>query len=224
MSRSILVKTLFGLTTIYVFLSYSWIHGAAAAVLAEDCDSDIVTQSSIRVTELMGTAESRPIIACLNTPRVGINISHGQTRFALGLPPLVLIGPEGINEDVISHELVHAELATRLGLLKRAWMLPTWFDEGMAMQVDHRLDYNLQALRRFQSRGDLQYPALDEIASSAFFVAGDQGKYHYAYSKCLVAHWIEKEHGSPVELTWRLDLSQTDAKVAAAEAACVRTP
>lgn len=47
----------------------------------------------------------------------------------------VVIGPDGFNEDVIAHELLHSELRTRL---KNKDKVPEWFDEGLATVVDHR--------------------------------------------------------------------------------------
>ena len=50
----------------------------------------------------------------------------------------VVIGPHGRNVDVIAHELMHAEMQHRLGLIRTLRQLPSWFDEGVALMVDHR--------------------------------------------------------------------------------------
>ena len=55
------------------------------------------------------------------------------------------IGQQGQNVDVVAHELMHAEIAERVGFWNRATKLPVWFDEGLAMQVDFRHRYNLKA-------------------------------------------------------------------------------
>lgn len=47
----------------------------------------------------------------------------------------IVIGPDGFNEDVLVHELLHSELRTRL---KNKDKVPVWFDEGLATVVDHR--------------------------------------------------------------------------------------
>ena len=44
--------------------------------------------------------------------------------------------------DVTAHELVHAELAQRLGFWTRTVKLPVWFDEGIAVQLDRRADFD----------------------------------------------------------------------------------
>ncbi|MEH0155831.1 DUF1570 domain-containing protein [Limibacter armeniacum] len=52
----------------------------------------------------------------------------------------IVLGPNGLNIDVISHEMTHAELIHRVGWFNREYEIPTWFDEGLAMMLDHRYD------------------------------------------------------------------------------------
>ena len=220
LTKKRITKFVFALATIYMLLNYSWIHGAAASVLAERCNEQLFDQSRARVAGLFRTTESEPFVACLSSPALGIDISHGQTRFAPGLPSVVLIGPKGMNEDVIAHELVHAELASRLGVIKRQLKVPIWVDEGLAMQVDHRLDYNAEALAAYHARDDLSFPDLDTLATTKFFVTGDQGKYHYAYSRCLVGQWISTERNWVSKIqAW----SNTDNGTAIVQRGCSKT-
>lgn len=58
----------------------------------------------------------------------------------------VVISRNGINEDVISHEISHTELFNRIGFFNRLRKIPTWFDEGLAMQVDLRDYYSTDTL------------------------------------------------------------------------------
>ncbi len=59
---------------------------------------------------------------------------------SLGTPTgsWIVLGPEGLNDDVISHEMCHDELFTRLGWFKAKNSVPQWFDEGLALMVDYR--------------------------------------------------------------------------------------
>ena len=59
----------------------------------------------------------------------------------------VVISKEGVDLDIISHELSHTELFERVGIFNRATKIPAWFDEGLAMQVDHRSYYSIDTLR-----------------------------------------------------------------------------
>lgn len=55
----------------------------------------------------------------------------------------IIIGPDGLNVDVLSHELAHSELSARVGWYKTN-KIPIWFNEGVATQVDYRSDYSLE--------------------------------------------------------------------------------
>jgi hypothetical protein len=49
----------------------------------------------------------------------------------------IVLGKEGFDLDVISHELCHSFFWSQLGTLNQR-KIPTWFDEGIAMQLDDR--------------------------------------------------------------------------------------
>lgn len=115
--------------------------------IAVEKESEIVkliSDARARVAEQFGALESRPRII----------ISKGdeeQKTFKLyQAPGKLLISPWGnylildhdlANIDVAAHELVHAEIADRLGYLTRMRRMPTWLDEGIALQVDYRPQY-----------------------------------------------------------------------------------
>lgn len=74
-----------------------------------------------------------------------------QERYGLNGPPgtfmftpwggYLLLAFDKADIDVTAHELVHSEIFSRVGYLKRQSEIPTWFDEGTAMQVDFREKY-----------------------------------------------------------------------------------
>ena len=183
---SIVLLSLFGA------INYRWFRAAAVAAFSDRCDASLMESARHAVSELYGSVASRPIVACLDGPRFGLEVSHGLTNFAPGLPSVVLLGPAGAEANVAAHEWAHAEFAQRVGVIARLLFFPTWFDEGLAMQVDFRKDYDSEALVRYRAREDLRIPALDEISASEFFRADGQGKLHYALSRCVVGAWIER--------------------------------
>ena len=137
--------------------------------------------------------EADPIWNCSATA-----VSHGSTAFAVGLPSIVTLGPQGMNVDVAAHELVHAELAARMGVAKRTWVVPVWFDEGLAMQVDHRAAYSRAALRTYLA--DLAIPKLPTLQTRAgFYRAGTEGRLNYAFARCVVAAWSESRNGQRLD-------------------------
>lgn len=111
--------------------------------------------------------------------------SYGSTQF-IGSRACILIGPQGQNVDVVAHELMHGELHHRVGYWQRFLQVPTWFDEGLAMQVDFRPRYTLS------SAGAEEQAYLKNLTTStSFFVADDKTlTRHYALAKRVVADWL----------------------------------
>ena len=106
----------------------------------------MIDQARTRISHHFGQPIAKPTIIIVS--------GHEQAaRFGLGAAPgTVLIAPWGnyvllnhqsANLDVAAHELVHAEIAHRLGYFDRARKFPTWLDEGIALQVDYRPEYAL---------------------------------------------------------------------------------
>lgn len=208
-----LFKLALGLLMAYAVLNYRWVHAYAAVALAAPCDAVLLSQAERSVATLYGETLSAPIIGCMVEPVLGQQVTHGSANFAPGLAPVLLVGPQGHNLNVMSHEWAHAELYERLGLIRREFRVPTWLDEGLAMQVDHRADYSMAALVGYRQRADLIAPDLQLMRSTEFFASGDQGKYHYALARCVVARWIA---GTDRDWLAQLD-ADTDAVVRAIE-------
>lgn len=178
-----------------LLLNYNWVHAALAHSIAkETCPTELLAQAENRVSELFGSTTSNPKISCLSEPTLGLGSVIGTTSFAPGLPAIILLSPAGASVDVMAHEWAHAELAERVGVLARTYRLPTWFDEGLAMQVDRRKDYNLEALHSLANRSDLNPIDADNLSTpSGYFRAGDQGVLHYAWARNRVRQLLQEE-------------------------------
>lgn len=75
-----------------------------------------------------------------------------------------------------------------MGYLKRFLQLPTWFDEGVAMQVDYRARYSLSP----EDSQTADY-VRDLTTFSSFFKGDEQGVVrNYASAKQVVASWLSK--------------------------------
>jgi hypothetical protein len=143
-----------------------------------------------RIENTFGPVESKPILVFFDQPDglgpFRLN-AYGSTQF-IGSRACVLVGPKGQNIDVVAHELMHAEIHHRVGYVKRFLQLPTWFDEGVAMQVDYRPQYSL-------SPQDVQNTAYvrDLTTGLTFFNGDDQALTRkYASAKHEVASWLSK--------------------------------
>ena len=104
---------------------------------------ELVKLSLARVHQIYGLTRGQPIfIASTHASSLKpyfLN-EYGSTAFT-PRRSCIAVGPNGMNIDVISHELVHAEIFHIVGFWKRLFFIPTWFDEGVAMQVDFREKY-----------------------------------------------------------------------------------
>jgi hypothetical protein len=100
----------------------------------------IISAGKKRITSTYGTMASFPkIVIATNKNEVAsfaIN-SIGQTH-PTPIGQCVVIGPDGQNIDVVSHELLHAEVVHRVGWINYKFKIPFWFGEGIATIVDHR--------------------------------------------------------------------------------------
>jgi hypothetical protein len=113
--------------------------------------------------------------------------AYGGTHF-IGSRACVMIGPKGQNVDVVAHELMHAEIHHRVGYLKRFLQLPTWFDEGVAMQLDYRQRFSLSP--RNESNAD----HVRGLTTFSSFFSGDEQAVvrNYAAAKQVVASWLSR--------------------------------
>lgn len=113
-----------------------------------------------------------------------LRLNQFVTTQMIGPRACVFVGPKGANVDVVAHELVHAGVFDRVGPWVRMMQIPVWFDEGLAMQVDHRDRYALP------DNPDTAY--VRHLNSPADFFVSDQQSLscHYASAKVEVARWL----------------------------------
>ena len=134
-------------------IGYSGFHNIGGNVYLSQSLPDIakVEVSSLlenarnRIASQYGEPTADPVIVVLG------NVDEQRSYGLYGPPGALLFAPwesylllnyETADINVVAHELVHAEVVHRVGYLKRQFSIPTWFDEGAAMQVDHRSQYS----------------------------------------------------------------------------------
>jgi hypothetical protein len=121
---------------------------------------------------------------------------------SLGTPTgsWIVLGPEGLNDDVISHEMCHDELFTRLGWFKTKNSVPQWFDEGLALMVDYRFT-NPDSSRRhleyldewmLMTHHGSMAPDLTDLRTVKGFFGGDRQHVNRAYltAGLEVSRWL----------------------------------
>lgn len=102
----------------------------------------------------------------------------------------IVLGPKGLNQDVISHELVHAELVYRVGWWNREMEIPTWFDEGLALMLDYRYK-NSDAMWDFLTQKGEEAPSLKELEKMKDFIRITQKSPYLSYVTSMreVSRW-----------------------------------
>jgi hypothetical protein len=108
----------------------------------------------------------------------------------------ITISPEGRNVDVISHEISHSILEEEIGYFS-ILRIPTWINEGIAMQVDNREDFTFPDLEKNYKPDARKF---SEISTPKSFYAANNEilKLNYAISKYQVLCMI-KNYGDVKE-------------------------
>ena len=106
----------------------------------------------------------------------------------------ISVSTEYLNVDVLAHELTHAELKERLSE-KALRKIPTWFDEGIALQNDYREQYEPAAWAE-QTNNGKNIAAHEDMDTAAEFYSGtkEDRRFRYLNAKHDVAEWL-KTHG-----------------------------
>ena len=188
---------------LFLLVNFRWVHAGMALSLSDSaCDPNLVSQAHEQLATLYPNPQSQPLLGCLDEPVLGQGHIIGTANFAPGLPSIILLNHQGQQLDVMAHEWAHAEFVHRVGIIHRELNVPTWLDEGLAMQVDLRTGYNLDAMVELLSNPDLLQPDVNKLSSLASFSKpGAQGRLHYAFSRCVVGQLIAAGAFSVTNLT-----------------------
>ncbi|WP_154657230.1 hypothetical protein [Hugenholtzia roseola] len=148
-------------------------------------------QAQARVQTFFGSLESKPYLLAGDDPEVmrlfgNENIETGMTHLS-PVGTYIVLAKEGLNVDVISHELCHAELMARTGWFLREFQIPTWFDEGLAMLLDERFP-NWETEWHMMTLNGSYAPELEEMDTPAEFFNRD-AYLHYLTAKKQVGTW-----------------------------------
>ena len=175
---------------------------------AEERDSlnILLAKSDERINEFWNGKESNPtIIYCHDEElykKYGSETDSPANIFGTPIGSYIVIGPLGLNLDVVSHEASHAELSKRLGWLTMEWKIPTWFNEGLALMVDYRFtnpdtqfrheDYRKEWYRK--TGFGANKVELREISSVNGFFNGESEDIYLAYltSGMEVSRWLQR--------------------------------
>lgn len=153
----------------------------------------IILKSGERVCKFWNVKErtGKPSVIYCNTKSLLHEYSGGRAilTYKSYLGSYIVLGRECINEDMVSHELQHAELYSRTGYFNNS-KIPAWFDEGIAMQVDYREAYSEK--RFCQMKDSMKSEdAISQISNQESFMRGNY-YYHYLLAKHETAKWLNE--------------------------------
>ncbi len=102
--------------------------------------TQILESSKERIASTFGKMESgAKVVVTASSDEASYFGSNDWGRAHLSaIGQCVVLGPEGRSVDIAAHELVHAEVHYRVGWIKHFLEIPVWFNEGVALIVDHR--------------------------------------------------------------------------------------
>jgi hypothetical protein len=147
-----------------------------------------------RIAFFFGDCHSKPFVIAGHTSRVmakyGANLKSPGMNHVTPVGSYIVLGPEGLNVDVISHEICHAELMERVGWANREFNIPTWFDEGLALMLDYRYA-NADAMWLMLTEDGKHAPALTELENMHDFMRYTRVSPYLSYVTAMreVARW-----------------------------------
>ena len=163
-----------------------------------DTVKSIIKLASNRVRAFWGQKTSNPkYIYCQNEEdfkKFGSPYSvPAVTHIKLG--SYIVISSQGIDLDIVAHEISHAEFYERIGFYNWSFKIPRWFDEGLAMQNDNRNYYSEDTLK-FKSNNYKNLPDVKKLKSGKQFNESgtlEQIMMNFMTAKHEVKNWYTKE-------------------------------
>ena len=163
-------------------------------VPSKDGIRSLVTAAEDRVRTFYGARESDPRLFVCASEACYARVGGGGSRGMALLDRALFVSPRGTDVVIMSHELSHIELHSRLGLLKTVRRdIPQWFDEGLAVNISDDPRYLAP-----RESGDRCLVASDEALptdrSSWIEMAAHRDL--YAKAACRVSRWLAANGGT----------------------------
>ena len=116
---------------------------------------------------------------------------HGTVIFSVPSEKCcICVSDEYFELDILAHEITHAELRARLSV-KAQRQVPTWFDEGLALQNDYRERYGEEQWIAQTDNGK-NIVAIEDMDTPAKFYAGEaeNRRFRYLNAKHELDGWM----------------------------------
>ncbi len=163
-----------------------------------------------RVESFFGDVRSEPVLIITEdeSKQQRLGGDSDIISFAAGdVYSYISVSIEKYDVDTLAHELAHAEIHKRIfnGKVSSGRIVPPWFDEGIALQLDYSTKYSWETLLRYTE--DLTVlPDFELLSDEDYFYNDDPETemYNYLAAKYEVGRWL-LENGGEDELMKLLD-------------------
>jgi len=159
-----------------------------------------------RISQRFGLSAANPVLVVTmhahTAERYGL---AGDSGIAFALPwrhYIVVRWQDGF-VDLLAHELMHAQVRDITGYWRYLLQVPTWLDEGIAMQVDDREVYRVNP--SIVPPGEIA--RVQRLTRARQFWSGDgaQNVRNYRAAKAAVARLLEDRSGNIAGLlAWQI--------------------
>lgn len=140
-----------------------------------------------RVSAFFGDIKGSPKVFACSTEECFV--SHGGVTAkgkAYG-DSMLLLSPRGLDVVIVAHELTHIELHNRIGAFRSLRVIPTWFDEGLAVLVSEDPRYTEEAWLQGTGQGR-NAPELKAIGKTTL-LGNDNWQLSYGTARRAVGEW-----------------------------------
>lgn len=157
----------------------------------------LIEQANIRVAAFWGHKIADPKYIYCDEATDFAKYSNAPAAPAithLKLGAYIVLSADGVDLDIIAHEISHAEFYERVGFYKWTFSIPAWFKHGLAMQNDYRNYYSEDTLKA-KSDNFKNLPDIKIFKTDKEFYDGnlEQLMMHYMAAKHEVKNWYTKE-------------------------------
>ncbi|MCW8879052.1 MAG: hypothetical protein OQK04_12515 [Kangiellaceae bacterium] len=157
-----------------------------------------ISEGKQRVETTFGEMSASPKVVIVKNQVEAAKFGANSTASAHYTPigTCIVLGPKGQNVDVTAHELTHAEVGHRVGWLTHLLEVPIWFNEGVALLVDHRKPFLIENIQLSEE----EIREVKKLDTGRAFFGGENTHKNYLASR-LAVNKIE-----PLELYEKLEL------------------
>ena len=145
-----------------------------------------VREGKARVAKFFGGIDGNPTIFACSTEKCFVASGGVSAKGKAYGSSMLLLSPRGLDVVIVSHELTHIELHSRVGAFRSWRSIPVWFDEGLAVLVCEDPRYTDSAWLEATDNGR-KAPELESIGRTV--PLGGNWQMGYGTARRAVGRW-----------------------------------